>query len=317
MFIESGLLDPDGLLPALYLRADGAVHLFDCGVTHVPRAFGGGLECVHISHMHMDHFCHIDGIFALCLHSARKRLRVFGPPGILASVRAKLSAYTWNLLEAGTLVIDVLETDGATASECSVIVPDRIEGGPAIPVSIEHGVIHRGAEYVMRCLPMNHQILSLGYSFEEVDSFGVSDARLAASGLAAGPWLKELKQRAVERKPGDIPVAGEMRPFAELERLLDPKKGKKIVYLTDFFLEEATFDRIVGFAKGTDILYCEANYLEADIDLARTNHHLTARQAGEIARAAGVGELVLFHVSPKYERRLAVEEAARTFGAVR
>jgi ribonuclease Z len=48
----------------------------------------------------------------------------------------------------------------------------------------------------------------------------------------------------------------------------------------------------------------EAHYLEADLELARRNAHLTAALAGRIARAAGVGTVVPLHVSPRYEERV-------------
>jgi ribonuclease Z len=42
-------------------------------------------------------------------------------------------------------------------------------------------------------------------------------------------------------------------------------------------------------------------YLEQDRDLATERHHLTARQAGLLAREANVKELALFHFSPRYQ----------------
>ncbi|MCS6319289.1 MAG: hypothetical protein H8K05_16235 [Nitrospira sp.] len=59
-------------------------------------------------------------------------------------------------------------------------------------------------------------------------------------------------------------------------------------------------DKIVELAQGADIFYCESPYLEQDADKARDRYHLTARQAGIMAKKAGVRELVVFHYSPRY-----------------
>ena len=62
-------------------------------------------------------------------------------------------------------------------------------------------------------------------------------------------------------------------------------------------------ERIVNLAQGADLLFCEAAFLEEDSDKARDKGHLTARQAGLIAREAGVKLLQVFHFSPRYSER--------------
>jgi ribonuclease Z len=48
------------------------------------------------------------------------------------------------------------------------------------------------------------------------------------------------------------------------------------------------------------VFYCESPYLDADAEKARDRYHLTARQAGLMARKARVRDLVVFHFSPRY-----------------
>jgi ribonuclease Z len=60
----------------------------------------------------------------------------------------------------------------------------------------------------------------------------------------------------------------------------------------------------------TDILFIEATFLEADAALAKARHHLTARQAGTIARLSRAKQIVTLHYSPRYKdkgHRLAEE----------
>jgi ribonuclease Z len=76
--------------------------------------------------------------------------------------------------------------------------------------------------------------------------------------------------------------------------------------------------RIVEIASQADLLYIEATFLEEDVAGAARKYHLTARQAGSIARAAGARVMVPFHFSPRYadcESRLRAEAQA-AFGGV-
>lgn len=70
---------------------------------------------------------------------------------------------------------------------------------------------------------------------------------------------------------------------------------------------------LAGFARGSDLLLCEATYQEG---LAGAPVHLTARQAGDTARCAGARHLVLTHVWPAFDPRRSVEEAREAAGDV-
>ncbi len=67
---------------------------------------------------------------------------------------------------------------------------------------------------------------------------------------------------------------------------------------------------LVELARGADALVCESTYLDPDLPLGQ---HLNARKAGEVAREAGVGRLVLTHLWPTYDRAEAVRQAAAVF----
>jgi len=62
-----------------------------------------------------------------------------------------------------------------------------------------------------------------------------------------------------------------------------------------------------------DVALCEATFTDAN-----ANHgsaHLTAREAGAMARDAGVGELVITHLAPGTDPAVAAAEASEAFGA--
>jgi ribonuclease BN (tRNA processing enzyme) len=68
---------------------------------------------------------------------------------------------------------------------------------------------------------------------------------------------------------------------------------------------------LVGLAKGADLLLCEASFLDGPAN--PPDLHLTARQAAEHAARAGVGQLVLTHLVPWYDRDRTLAEAAGVF----
>jgi ribonuclease Z len=62
-------------------------------------------------------------------------------------------------------------------------------------------------------------------------------------------------------------------------------------------------------------MFIEATFLNEDTEKATQKYHLTALQAGMLARMAGAKRISLFHFSPKYKGagNLLVEEAMRAF----
>ena len=70
--------------------------------------------------------------------------------------------------------------------------------------------------------------------------------------------------------------------------------------MVDARYDEENEAKIVALARGADILYCESPYLDGDAEKARDRYHLTARQAGLMARKAQVRDLAVFHLSPRY-----------------
>jgi ribonuclease BN (tRNA processing enzyme) len=83
--------------------------------------------------------------------------------------------------------------------------------------------------------------------------------------------------------------------------IVDDQPGQRIAYVVDTLFDRENAERIVALARDADIFYCEARFLDVDRDEAEKRHHLTARQAGFLARAAGVRRLEVFHFSPRYQ----------------
>lgn len=84
--------------------------------------------------------------------------------------------------------------------------------------------------------------------------------------------------------------------------------GKKLVYSAD----TEYFDELVPFARDSDLFLCEANLLEKDLTSSDVNH-LSALQAGKVAREAGVKKLLLTHLSPHHSPERSRLEASREY----
>jgi ribonuclease Z len=65
--------------------------------------------------------------------------------------------------------------------------------------------------------------------------------------------------------------------------------------------------------RDADGLVIEATYLEAESDLAKKFGHLTAKEAATLALEAGVGKLLLTHISRRYHESQVLEEAKQVF----
>jgi ribonuclease Z len=73
--------------------------------------------------------------------------------------------------------------------------------------------------------------------------------------------------------------------------------------VVDLAYERLNVEKVVALAREADQLFIEAPFLDADTDIAAERRHLTARQAGQIAKQAGVRRLIPFHFSARYRDR--------------
>jgi ribonuclease Z len=73
--------------------------------------------------------------------------------------------------------------------------------------------------------------------------------------------------------------------------------------VVDAAFHESNIARIVELARGADQLFIETAFLDEDAELAAQRRHLTAAQAGTLARNAGAARVVPFHFSPRYDGR--------------
>ena len=275
---------------------------------------------VCISHTHIDHFIGFDAMLRIML-GRDKEVNLFGPPGILRQVENRLASYSWNLIQSYptvfTLSVTELHPDGtgvrAQFSSRRAFARELEE-----PVLTPGGVILDEENLRIRAAFLEHSIPCLAFAFEEKQHVNFMKNRLADLGAPIGPWLSELKRAVLRGEPdatiivarGANEAERDMRfTLGELkEKVLQIVPGEKVAYVTDTAYTPENRERIVELVRGADYLFIEAVFLHVDHERARDRAHLTARQAGELAREAGVARVIPFHFSP---RHLDAEEELR------
>ena len=281
------------------------------------------LSDVFVSHTHIDHFIGFDHLLR-CSLNRDQPLRLFGPKGIIDNVRGKLTGYTWNLIRDYPLSLTVYEVDRLTLrkAEFKAVHDFRLKEEGQSPFS---GTLVEEPSFRVRAAILDHQIPCLAFSLEEGNRLNIKGDVLEVMGLHSGPWLDDFKRMLRQDRPSTTPLAAPTRSGGTKELTLQEwrdllvleRKGQKIVYVVDSCYSEANIEQIVSLAQGADLFYCESTFLEADADKAEQRSHLTATQAGALARQARVKRFIPFHFSRRYESepdRLQ-EEALRAFAA--
>ena len=316
--------------PGLYVdcRDERRALLFDLGdIAALPPRKLLRVSHVFVSHTHMDHFAGFDPLLRVVL--GRKRSIVLtGGPGFLAQVEHKLLAYTWNVVHRYTveLVLDVREIGPDGHGQRARF---RSSAGfarePCAAFECTADVLLDEALFRVRGRFVDHEMPCLSFVVEEKARARVAKDRLAALGVSTGPWLRELKRAVLACAPADTPIRlrwrdrlGEhdvTRSVGELtEVILDVAPGQRIGYVTDLRFTEANRHTLAELLTGVDQLFIESVFLDADREHAQRKNHLTARQAGQIAREVGARAVVPFHFSPRYGQR-AAEVAAEVQAA--
>jgi ribonuclease Z len=145
-------------------------------------------------------------------------------------------------------------------------------------------------DITVRCTTLIHRVPAYAYRVDQKPRAGRFDVEQArALGIPPGPIYAELKAgREVVLDDGRIingaSLCGPERP------------GCSVVYCTDTVFSEAA----VELAQGADLLIHESTFSHAEAEMAIARQHSTSTMAAQTALAAGVKQLMLTHLSPRY-----------------
>ncbi len=257
---------PKRNVSAIAVKRGPEVLLFDCGEGTQRQLMASKLSFMQVSrvfltHFHGDHFLGLPGLM--------QSMNFFGR-------EAPLEVYGPKGCEA--LVMQLLSLGHFKAAY------------PVRAHDLSPGERVDCGEYVVTAFEAVHTVPGLGYALEEKDRPGRFDLeRAKALGIPPGPLYSRLQEGET------VTVGG--RTFRPEEVLGPPRRGRKIVYTGDSMPHEA----LVTMARGADVLIHDATSDAALEEKANRYGHSSSRQAGQAAKEAGVGLLVLTHMSPRYE----------------
>ena len=256
---------------ALRLPQRSELWLFDCGEATQHQFLRSELRVsqlsrIFITHMHGDH--------------------VFGLPGLLASLGMAGTCEGIDLYGPDPLR-DFLEGILRTSST-RIGYPLRTH---RVAEAASTGtLLLDDPDFTVRCTPLIHRIPAFAYRVDQKPRSGRFDVEQArALGIPPGPVYADLKAgRTVTLEDGRVingaALCGPERP------------GSSVVYCTDTVFCEAAVD----LARGADLLIHESTFSHGEAEMAYQRQHSTSTMAAQTALEAGVKQLVLTHLSPRY-----------------
>jgi ribonuclease Z len=303
--------DP-GLLVQFLLQK--RVLLFDLGdLSAISNGTLLKVSHVFVSHTHIDHFIGFDRLLRT-LFGRDKTLTIFGPENIIENVKGKLAGFTWNLVElySESLTIEVVEVREDSLLKGSFRAIDRFQLCDEKEEPFVDGLIVDNPTFSVHAAILEHRVPCLGFALEEKPHININKEKLESMKAEPGPWLNELKQ-SVLRKEQDssllaVPFRDSGNPrtkdisLGQLKsELVEVFPGQKIGYVVDTVFNDRNRKKIVELVESADIFYCESPFLADEEERGQARCHLTSRQAGTLAREAGVKELQVFHFSSRHK----------------
>lgn len=257
---------------AVYLRYQSEnefFYLFDCGEGTQRQIFAAGLNFmrisdIFISHWHADHFAGLLGLVqTMNLEDRQKPLRIFGPEAEkFVGILRSLGYSTLNY-HLHTHDVDY------ESKETSTLIDDD--------------------EFLIQSIPVRHSIPAVAYAFVEKDRIKIDKDKLKKLGLPPkGRMYGEAKEK------GFVVFRGNKIP---LEDIAAVEKGKKVVYSGDTLPTR----NMVKLAANADLLIHDSTFFSEDFSESEGYRHANFSDVLKIAEEANVREVILTHISRRYQ----------------
>lgn len=255
------------------LNERNEVWLFDCGEATQHQILHTSLKPrkvskIFISHMHGDHIFGLPGFLSSrSFQGGTDKLTIYGPEGIKQYVMSNLRLSKTRL----QYYIEFIE------------------------IHDEEGLLFEDQDMLVSYQLLDHGIDCYGFRITEKDKPGTLLVdKLQTDGIPSGPIYGRLKQ-------GELVTLEDGRQVDGKEYIGPEIKGRTIALVPDTRPTPLRF----FLAKDADVLIHEATFSLEDKGLAMDYHHSTNVDAANLAKDAGVGQLLLTHISSRYVGPLA------------
>ena len=255
--------------PSAQVVTLGSSHyLIDCGEGTQYRLLEqkirpGRLKGVFITHLHGDHYFGLFGLLtSLSLGGRTEDLLLFGPRG-LSEILTEVFRQSDTRL---SYYLDFHETDAQNP-----------------------GVIYDNKLFSVSTLPLSHRIPCTGFLFREK----TGERNLIKEKLS--PDMSHGVLRRLKSGQNVVEENGGLR-YAYEEFTTPPPPTRAYAYCSDTIFRP----ELVPYLQNVDCLYHEATFREEQLPRATKTHHSTAGQAAFLAKEAGVGKLLIGHLSSRY-----------------
>ena len=278
------LLGTGGMMPlktralaSAMLSSEGRSLLIDCGEgtqRQLMRSVGlARIGMILLTHLHGDHY--------------------LGLPGLLK---------TYSLLGRE----EPLLLFGPSGLYEMLRDAERLVGRPRFPFLVEEvgeGTVLETEDLYLKTASTDHGLPGLAWCLEEKSRPGqFHPERAVELGIKPGPDFGRLQR-------GETVTTGAGREVKPEEVMDASRRGRKVVVTGD----TRPCGSVIGLAAGASVLVHDSTFGMSEIDRALETGHSTAREAAEVARAAGVGTLVLTHISSRHSWRELRDEAREVF----
>ena len=249
------------------LQADDDSFLIDCGEGTQNQLSRYKLKRskisrIFISHLHGDHYFGLMGLItSMSLLNRTQELHLHAPAGLKAIIDLQL---------------------GVASMTLSYPLHFHPLG--------EEGIIADTGKVEISCFKVKHRIDCWGFLFREKKKPRSIDAEKARANDIPSTFFENLKSGEDYQHP-----SGKMILNAAVT--LPAPAPVSYAYCADTLYDPTLIDTI----KGVTLLYHETTYLKDQEKKAIERYHSTTHQAGFLAKAASVKQLMIGHFSSKYE----------------
>jgi ribonuclease Z len=269
-------------LASLVVKHDEYRFLIDCGEGTQRQILRSGtgfkrLNHILLTHGHLDHILGLAGLLSTFMRwEAIDEVSIYG------------SRHTMDRVD------DLVN---------GVVLRGAKPPMPLNLLDIEPGSIFEAKDFTVSAFQVDHRgSSSLGFLFEEASRRPFLADRAEALGIPPGPWRRDL----VAGRPITLPDGRVIDPESVLGT---EKPGTRLAVVGDCGKPE----KLLEIVRGVDTLVIESTYLEEEAQMAGEFGHTTAAEVARLALEAGVGKLILTHVSRRYRDDDILAEAQAVF----